>query len=64
MRMWVLELVGFKGAKVYIFWMLLVFELKYVSVIVGENYFRLIVCLFEWSRYILKVKDIVKWLRI
>lgn len=49
MRMWVVELVGFKGVKVYIFWMLLVFELKYVSVIVGENYFRLIVCLFEWS---------------
>lgn len=64
MRMWVLELVGLKGVKVYIFWILLLLELKYVSVILGENYFRLIVCSFEWSRYISKVKDVVKSLRI
>lgn len=64
MRFWVLELVGLKGVKVYIFWLLLLLELKYVGVILGENYFKLMVCLLEWSRYILKVKDLRKILRV
>lgn len=64
MRFWVLELVGLKGVKVYIFWLLLLLELKYVGVILGENYFKLMVCLLEWSRYILKVKDLKKILRV
>lgn len=64
MRFWVLELVGLKGVKVYIFWLLLLLELKYVGVIFGENYFKLMVCLLEWSRYILKVKDLRKILRV